>query len=322
MYIVTGGAGFIGSTIVSKLNADGIDDILIVDELEADPKWKNLRNLKFEDYLDKEDFIDLITDNSISKNVQAIIHMGACSSTSETDMSYLMENNYRYTKTLCEYSIRNKIRFIYASSGATYGLGEKGYSDSNETTKILTPISPYGYSKHVFDLWAIKHGIDKKIVGLKFFNVYGPNEYHKLDGRSVIYNAYHQIKDTGKALLFKSYKNNWKNGEQQRDFVYIKDCVEVVNWFLSKPKVNGIFNCGTGKCRTFLDLANSVFAAINKQANIEFIEMPENLQPQYQYYTEAKMSKLTDSGCPVKFRSLEEGVKDYVQNYLENNAYL
>ena len=322
MHIVTGGAGFIGSAIIAKLNAEGIDNIILVDELETDPKWKNLRNLRFEEYLDKEDFIEMVLENKLPRDVKAIIHMGASSSTSETDMSYLMENNYRYTRTLCEYSLENEIRFIYASSAATYGSGDQGYCDSNENTEKLTPTSPYGYSKHVFDLWAIKNKIDEKIVGLKYFNVYGPNEYHKHDGRSVIYNAYQEIKENGKCKLFNSHKDSWKDGEQERDFVYVKDCVEVTYWLLNNPETNGIFNCGTGKCRTFKDLANSVFSALDKKPDIEYIDMPENLRPQYQYHTEAKMDKLSATGCPVKFHSLEDGAKDYVQNYLETDSYI
>ncbi|MEZ4753907.1 MAG: ADP-glyceromanno-heptose 6-epimerase [Bdellovibrionota bacterium] len=322
MYIVTGGAGFIGSAFAAKLNSEGIDNIILVDELETSPKWKNLLNLRYENYLDKEDFIELVLADQLPRDVKAIIHMGASSSTSETDMSYLMENNYRYTRTLCEYALENEIRFIYASSAATYGSGDRGYCDSNANSEKLTPTSPYGYSKHVFDLWVIKNKLDDKIAGLKYFNVYGPNEYHKADGRSVIYNAYQQIKETGKCKLFKSHKDGWKDGEQQRDFVYIKDCIEVTYWLLNKPEVNGIFNCGTGKCRTFKDLANSVFTALGKNSNIEYVDMPENLQPQYQYYTEAKLDKLKAAGCDVKFHSLEDGAKDYVLNYLETDRHL
>ena len=322
MYIVTGGAGFIGSAFVAKLNEQGIRDILVVDELGATHKWKNLQGKLFTDYIHKDTFIKQIDSGLKLPKVDGIIHMGACSSTTEMNVDFLMENNYRYTVSLASYALQNKVRFIYASSAATYGEGANGYSDDAETTKILKPLNPYGFSKQVFDLSVILSGLESKAAGLKFFNVYGPNEEHKGDMRSMVLKAFEQIKGAGTVKLFKSYKPDYKDGEQKRDFVYIKDCAAVMYWLLTNPKVNGIFNLGTGKARSWNDLANAAFAALGKPPSIEYIDMPAELRDQYQYFTEAKMEKLKAMGCPVAFSSLEEGVKDYITNYLEKNRTL
>lgn len=322
MIIVTGGAGFIGSAFVWKLNAEGIDDILIVDHLGTSDKWKNLVNLKFADYMHKEDFFSMVCDDDLpfeAGRVEAIVHMGACSSTTERDADYLWENNFHYTKTLAEWALDHDIRFIYASSAATYGDGSQGFSDEHAKIPALRPINMYGYSKQVFDLWALRQKLEKKMAGIKFFNVFGPNEYHKGDMTSVIFKAFHQIRETGKVRLFKSYLPQYPDGGQRRDFVYVKDCVNAMWWLLQHPKTNGIFNLGTGKARTWNDLINAVFAAMDIKPNIEYIEMPEGLRNQYQYFTEAEMAKLQKAGCPVNFSSLEDSVRDYVQNYLQKS---
>ncbi len=316
MYIVTGGAGFIGSVIVWRLNQEGIEDTLIIDDLAQTEKWKNLVNRKYKDYIHKDKFINLIRNDKLSGNIDAIIHMGACSSTTEKNADYLAENNYRYTKTLAEYALLKGIRFIYASSAATYGDGSLGFSDDDKLTPKLKPLNMYGYSKQMFDKWVLNKGIIDKVVGLKFFNVFGPNEYHKGEMSSLIFKAYHQIKDTGKIKLFKSYRSEYKDGEQKRDFVYIKDCMDIIWHLIQNNKVNGIFNLGTGTARTWIDLANAVFYAMEKTPNIEFIDMPENIKSKYQYFTEAKMKKLKSTACPVNFRSLEDAVADYIRNYL------
>ncbi len=322
MYIVTGGAGFIGSAFVWKLNELGIDDILIVDNLGTTQKWKNLVNLRYYDYLHKDDFLEELYASRFPK-IESIIHMGACSSTTELDADYLMDNNFHYTKELAKYCLANNIRFIYASSAATYGDGSLGFSDDHSIIPKLKPLNMYGYSKQLFDLWALKKEILDKIVGIKFFNVYGPNEYHKGDMKSVVCKAYYQIKETGKLKLFKSYKPEYKDGEQKRDFVYIKDCVDVMAWFLERRDVNGIFNLGTGKARTWNDLAKATFSAMGLETNIEYIDMPEAIRDKYQYFTQADMKKLQDAGYKRKFTSLEDAVKDYVQNYLsKENQYL
>ncbi|MCX5848070.1 MAG: ADP-glyceromanno-heptose 6-epimerase [Deltaproteobacteria bacterium] len=319
MIIVTGGAGFIGSAFVWKLNQEGFDDIVIVDQLGTDDKWKNLVNLRFADYIHKDDFLQMICSDNVPSKISAIVHMGACSSTTERNADYLWNNNYLYTKALTEWSLKRGIRFVYASSAATYGDGKQGFSDDHSKISRLRPINMYGYSKQVFDLWLLRRKLENKMAGIKFFNVFGPNEYHKGDMTSVIFKAFHQIKETGKVKLFKSYKKEYKDGGQMRDFVYVKDCVDALWWLLNNPKVNGIFNLGTGKARTWNDLIKAVFAAMKKKTNIEYIAMPEALRNQYQYFTQAEMKKLKAAGCPVKFSSLEDSVLDYVVNYLQKD---
>ena len=322
MYIVTGGAGFIGSAFVWQLNQMGINRILIVDNLGRTEKWKNLVNLTYLDYEHKDNFLNLILKNKL-QDITAIIHMGACSSTTESDADYLMENNFHYSQKLAEFCLEKGGRFIYASSAATYGDGKLGFNDDHAGLTNLRPLNMYGYSKHLFDLWAQKKGLLDKIVGLKFFNVFGPNEYHKGDMKSVIAKAYSQIKDTGKLKLFKSYRPEYGDGEQKRDFIYVKDCVRVMAWFLEHKEVNGIFNLGTGKARSWNELARAVFEAMHQKTNIEYIEMPENIRDKYQYFTEAKMDKLKGTGCPCDFMSLEEAARDYIQNYLsQDDPYL
>jgi len=318
MIIVTGGGGFIGSAFVWKLNQEGIEDIVIVDQLGSDDKWKNLVNLRFADYIHKDEFMNLVLADEVPFETSAVIHMGACSSTTERDADYLWENNYLYSRELAEWSLRHDARFIYASSAATYGDGSLGFSDDHEKISQLKPINMYGYSKQIFDLWILKNKLESKVVGIKYFNVFGPNEYHKGDMTSVIYKAFNQIKETGKMRLFKSYKKEYPDGGQMRDFVYVKDCLDVMWWFLKNPEVNGIYNLGTGKARTWKDLIKAVFAAMERKANIQYIEMPAALRNQYQYFTEAQMNKLKSAGCPVAFASLEETVRDYVVNYLQN----
>ena len=323
MYILTGGAGFIGSSFLSALNAQGRSDVLVVDNLSSSEKWKNLQGKEFLDYLHKSEFLRRVEANRLPEKITAIIHLGACSSTTETNAEYMMENNFRYTKTLAEWALAKNIRFIYASSAATYGDGELGFSDEDQKAQSLRALNVYGYSKHLFDLWALKTKAVEKIVGIKFFNVYGPNEYHKGDMMSVICKAYQQISSVGKIKLFKSYRSDFKDGEQQRDFIYVKDCNDVISWFLDSPTVSGIFNLGTGKARSWNALAESVFTALGKKKNIEYIEMNEELKSRYQYFTEARMEKLRAAGYTKPFTTLEAGVADYVKNYLNTkNQYL
>ncbi len=316
MIVVTGGAGFIGSVFVAKLNDEGIDDIVVVDELETTEKWRNLVKRRYDDYLDKDVFLAMVADDCVPFPVEAVVHMGACSSTTERDAGYLMENNFHYTCRLAEWAKKHGVRFIYASSAATYGDGSRGFSDDDEMTRALSPINMYGYSKQLFDLWLLRRGLEKSAAGIKFFNVFGPNEYHKADMTSVIFKAFHQIRATGTVRLFKSYKLQYRDGGQMRDFVSVKDCVEVLWWLLNNREVNGIFNLGTGQARTWNDLIRAVFAALGLLPKIEYIEMPEEIRQQYQYFTEARMDKLAAAGCPVAFRPLEESVADYVKNHL------
>lgn len=315
MIVVTGGAGFIGSAMVWKLNEHGVDDILVVDELGTDDKWKNLVLRRYRDYLHKDVFIEQVRNNTL-KDVTGIIHLGACSATTERDADYLMENNYRYTRDLAEWAAGRGIRFIYASSAATYGDGESGFSDDDAQVPSLRPLNMYGYSKQLFDLHALRTGLATQTVGIKFFNVFGPNEYHKGKMRAVPVIAFEQIRDTGVLKLFKSYHPDYAHGEQKRDFIYVKDCVNALWWLLNNKSVNGIFNLGTGTARTWNDLGKAVFAAMDRETNIEYIEMPDSLRNQYQYFTEAPMEKLRATGCPLPQFTLETAIADYVQNYL------
>ncbi|MGO8714428.1 MAG: ADP-glyceromanno-heptose 6-epimerase [Smithella sp.] len=319
MIIVTGGAGFIGSAFVWKLNQEGIEDIVVVDRLGKTDKWQNLVNLRFVNYIHKDEFYDLIYNDTLSFEVEAIIHMGACSSTTERDADYLWQNNFAYTGQLAEWALERNIRFIYASSAATYGDGKQGFSDDHSKISELKPINMYGYSKQVFDLRVLRHSWENKIAGIKFFNVFGPNEYHKGDMTSVIFKAFNQIKETGKVRLFKSYLPQYPDGGQMRDFVYVKDCIDVLWWLFKNQDVNGIFNLGTGKARTWNDLISAVFAAMGTRQKIEYIEMPEPIRNQYQYFTQAEMDKLHSVGCPVSFSSMEDSVHDYVVNYLQKD---
>jgi ADP-L-glycero-D-manno-heptose 6-epimerase len=316
-YIVTGGAGFIGSNIVKELNARGEDDILIVDSLGMSEKWKNLVGLRYEDYLDKGDFFTVLADGLLA-DVEAVYHLGACSATTERDADYLMENNYGFTRALCEECLAHDVRFVYASSAATYGDGNLGYSDADDETPKYKPLNMYGYSKHMFDLWALKAGISGQIAGMKYFNVYGPGEGHKDDMRSVIHKSYFQILETGEVKLFKSHRPDYKDGEQVRDFVYVKDAVKETLWFGENREVGGVFNCGTGTPRTWVDLVSAVFRAMGREPNITFIDMPDHLQGKYQYHTQADLTKLRAAGYDAGFTALEDGVTDYVQNYLMN----
>jgi ADP-L-glycero-D-manno-heptose 6-epimerase len=314
--IVTGGAGFIGSAFVWKLNREGIDDILIIDELKDGNKWENLAGLRFSDYLHKDTFLAAVRSDSLKFAPQAVVHMGACTSTTEQNASYLMENNYRFTRVLAEWSAARTIRFVYASSAATYGDGKRGFSEETDLF-LLRPLNMYGYSKHLFDLYAERTGLLRTIVGLKFFNVFGPNEYHKGDMVSVVFKAFHQIMETGRVTLFKSYHEDYADGEQMRDFVYVKDCVDVMWWLLTHDQVNGLFNLGTGLARSWNDLARAIFTAMRRPPQIDYIDMPEALRESYQYFTRASMDRLMKTGCPLSFRSLEEAVRDYVVNHLE-----
>lgn len=322
MIVVTGGAGFIGSAVIWRLNQMGEENIVIVDALRTKEKWKNLCGLKFTDIYHKTEFYNRVVEENLPFDLDAIIHMGACSSTTETDADYLLSNNYRYTLELVKYALPRKARFIYASSAATYGDGSNGYNDDEAKLNELKPLNMYGYSKHMFDLWARRMGVLDKITGLKFFNVYGPNEYHKEEMKSVLCKAYEQIGNTGKLKLFKSYKPEFKDGEQKRDFIYIKDAVDIVMYFLGNKEKNGIFNVGTGNARTWNDLAASIFKAMNKPVSIDYVDMPEELRGRYQYYTQADMDKLRNAGYTKEFSSLEDSAEDYVKNYLAQGKYL
>lgn len=314
--VVTGGAGFIGSCMVAKLNEMGMEDIYIVDNINTSEKWMNLRNKKYIRYYHKDEFL---AELSKLEGITAIIHMGACSATTEEDFDYLYKNNYLYTIALWEYCTRKRISFLYASSAATYGDGELGFDDKMDI-KALMPLNRYGYSKHIFDLWAEKR-LNKptQAVGMKFFNVYGPNEYAKGRMASMIYHGYKQVKDNNCIKLFKSHKEGYADGGQLRDFVYVKDICDVMAYFLENPSINGLFNLGTGHAESFKTLAESVFLAMGLEPNIEYIDMPMDLREKYQYFTEADITKLKGAGYKKPFHDLKSGAADYVQNYLQQN---
>jgi ADP-L-glycero-D-manno-heptose 6-epimerase len=322
MIIVTGGAGFIGSALIATLNKRQITDILVVDELGTDQKWKNLRNLSFADYVEKVDFIEMVIENKLDGSIEAVFHLGACSDTTEIDASYLIKNNYEFSKLLAQWTTADNIRFIYASSAATYGDGSNGFSDDVEKCENLRPLNMYGYSKQLFDLWAHRTGLLKKIVGLKYFNVFGPNEYHKGDMRSFVIKAFEQINKTGKVRLFKSYIPEYADGRQLRDFIYIKDAVDMTLFFYDNPQISGLFNIGSGKACTWNDLVKAVFTALGKKPKIEYIDMPESIRDQYQYYTRADLTKLRKAGYDKETTPIEDAIKDYVQNYLQKGEYL
>lgn len=314
--IVTGAAGFIGRNLVAELNRRGEQELILVDVLGKDHKWRNLRGLRYEDLISPPALLSLLERGQL-RDAQAIIHLGACSSTTEQDADYLLENNYRYTRRLCEFSLEHGNRFIYASSAATYGDGSRGYSDEDAATTELRPLNMYGYSKHMFDLWALRSGALDRIAGLKYFNVFGPYEDHKRDMMSVVAKSYRQIKQTGQVQLFRSYNPQYADGEQMRDFIYVKDAVAVTLSFLENRGSSGLFNCGTGKARTWKDLVTAVFHATQMPVRIEYIEMPAALRGKYQYFTQARMEKLCAAGYTSPFHSLEEAVADYVKTYLD-----
>lgn len=320
--IVTGAAGFIGSCMVQLLNERGYTNLIIVDDFGVEEKRVNWESKQFTKAIERHAFVEWLAENNPS--VAATIHLGARTDTTEFDYSIHEALNVQYSQALWNYCASQSIPFIYASSAATYGDGNEGYSDDHECIDQLKPLNPYGVSKHEFDKWALQQNNKPPMwTGLKFFNVYGPNEYHKSRMASVIWHSFNQIQEVGKVKLFRSHKEGYKDGEQLRDFVYVKDVVEVIFWMtismLSNQWAatkNGIYNLGTGKARSFIDLVKSTFSGLDKEPKIEFIDMPEDIRDKYQYFTEADIHKLRKAGYSAAFRSLEEGVDDYVRHYL------
>ncbi|OGW84236.1 MAG: ADP-glyceromanno-heptose 6-epimerase [Omnitrophica bacterium GWA2_52_8] len=323
MIVVTGGAGFIGSCLVWKLNELGRTDILLVDENgQSLPKSLNWNREKVLDYIEKGDFLKRLLRGELAGKIETLFHMGACSATTEQNREYLYENNFSYSRLLAEWTLKNGVQFLYASSAATYGAGDRGYCDEDAITPHLTPLNPYGESKQMFDLWLLEQGLANRLAGFKFFNVYGPNEYHKGDMRSMVHKGYEQIKKEGRIRLFKSYRQDLADGEQKRDFIYVKDVLDVLIWFWRHPDKRGIFNLGAGKAESWNRLAECIFFALGKEPRIEYIEMPLNIRDQYQYWTQADLSKLHKTGIHFAPTSLQDGVADYIRHLDMENPHL
>jgi len=313
--LVTGGAGFIGSALVWALNRCGCEHIVVCDRLGTDEKWRNLTPLRFAHYVEADELLPRLQNGALGK-FNLVLHLGACSSTTERDASYLIRNNYEFTKDLAAWSLANRTRFVYASSAATYGDGAAGMADDDAKLDTLRPLNMYGYSKHLFDLHARRAGFLDRIVGLKYFNVFGPNEDHKGDMRSVVHKSFGQVRETGVIRLFKSYRPDYRDGEQKRDFLYVKDAVAMTLHLAANEKAGGLFNIGSGNARTWLDLARAVFTALKREPKIEFVDMPEAIRDKYQYFTEANLARLRAAGYAAPVTSLEDAVSDYVGNYL------
>ncbi|MCR5183763.1 MAG: ADP-glyceromanno-heptose 6-epimerase [Opitutales bacterium] len=320
--LVTGGSGLIGSAIIARLNALGYENILVTDKLGTDFRYKNLVPLHFAEYMEYEDFDRALEkDPGQFSDIRTIFHLGACSSTTEKDCTYLVHNNYEYTKKMAAFALGQGARFVYASSAATYGDGSNGMDDEGPIAG-LKPLNMYGYSKHLFDLHALRNGYADKICGVKYFNVFGPNENHKDSMVSMVFRAFNQIKETGGVKLFKSYKPEYKDGEQKRDFLGAKEAAAITVHLAQNLEANGLVNVGSGKARTWLDLVRPIFKAMGVPEKIEFVEMPEHIKRQYQYFTEAKISKLERLGGAQYLVPLEESVSDYVLNYLLPDKHL
>jgi ADP-L-glycero-D-manno-heptose 6-epimerase len=318
--LVTGGAGFIGSALVWGLNARGTTRIVISDRLGTGPKWRNLRALCFEDYIDADQLLASLEDGRLGE-FDLVLHMGACSATTEQDASYLMRNNYAFSVELCRIALSGQSRFLYASSAATYGDGAAGMVDDPAGIEQLRPLNMYGYSKLLFDRWVREQGAFDRVAGLRFFNVFGPNEYHKGDMRSVVHKAVAQIRDEGFVRLFRSHRPDYRDGEQRRDFVYVKDVVDMT-LHLAEHGASGLFNLGSGEANTWLDLVRPIFAAVGVPERIEFVDMPEVLRRTYQYHTQADVSRLRATGYTRAATPLRDAVTDYVANYIVPDRHL
>jgi ADP-L-glycero-D-manno-heptose 6-epimerase len=320
MIAITGAAGFIGSCLLSYMNELGYEHIIIVDDFSREDKNRNLERKKFVAKIHRDDFIQWLAENPYE--IKKMFHLGARTDTTEFDESVFEKLNLNYSKAIWKHCAENQTPLVYASSAATYGLGEHGFNDTHEIVNELKPLNPYGASKNEFDKWALQQKQQPPFwSGLKFFNVYGPNEYHKGRMASVVYHAFRQIEKTGTMNLFRSHHPQFKDGEQLRDFIYVKDVVKVLDWMMEHKPKSGLYNLGTGKAKTFLDLTHAVFTSLNKKSDIHFIDTPIDIRDKYQYYTEAKMDKLRSAGYTKNFIALEEGVKDYVGNYLLGSQY-
>jgi len=313
--LVTGGAGFIGSGLVWELNRHGCENIVVADFLGTSEKWRNLTPLRFEDYLEADELLPHLQSGILGK-FDAVLHLGACSATTEKDAAYLIRNNFEFTKDLAAWSLANEARFVYASSAATYGDGSAGMADTTEELHRFRPLNMYGYSKHLFDLYAQRQGWLRRIVGLKYFNVFGPNEDHKGEMRSVVHKSYTQVLEDGVIRLFKSHRSDYADGEQKRDFLYVKDAVAMTLHLTDEVEASGLFNLGSGEAHTWNELAHAIFASLGREPRIEYIEMPEALRGKYQYFTQADIGRLRAARFNQSISALDKAVSDYVNNYL------
>ncbi len=302
--IVTGGAGFIGSCLVKRLNESGMDDIVVVDHLGNNPeKWKNLNGLRFKDYIEKDEFFKRIENNRVN-GINNIVHLGACADTTEKNLTYLYYNNFLYSQILAEWAIKNKVCFAYASSAAVYGNGSG-------------PLNGYGLSKYLFDKWLLNNKMENSVIGFRFYNVYGPNEYHKGNMASMIFKGWKEIKETGMLHLFKSYRSEYRDGEQKRDFIYVTDVVDIMVYLLFEDRHKGIFDIGTGRARSFNELASVLFKTMGLPEKVVYKDMPEDIKKSYQYFTQSDVKKLRDSGYKRPFLNIEEGILQYIKHLEE-----
>ena len=322
--LVTGGAGFIGSALVWALNRRGVDRIVVVDRLGTDEKWRNLVPLAFEDYLEADDLLPRLASGALG-DFDCVLHMGACSATTERDATFLARNNFEFTKSLAQWAVPRQVRFVYASSAATYGDGAAGMDDRAQdpaSLQRLRPLNAYGYSKHLLDLWAARHGVLDRMVGCKFFNVFGPNEAHKGDMRSLVHKAFGQVQETGSVKLFRSHRPDYQDGEQTRDFLYVKDCVAMTLHLAAAPSAAGLYNLGSGVANSWNELAHALFAAMGRDPRIEYVDMPESIRDRYQYHTRADIGRLRAAGYTAPVTPLADAVRDYVAHYLTGDRRL
>ena len=316
MIVITGAAGFIGSAVACALNKLSRADIILSDAFGKKEKWQNICSVRYKHFIHRDNLMDFLHKNPLAEKITAIIHMGACSDTTEPDMDFLLRNNFDYSVSLCQWALQNNVRFIYASSAAVYGDGTRGFSDDDNLTPLLRPLNKYGFSKWMFDMWILENGLKDKVAGLRFFNVFGPNEYHKGSMASVLFHIYHQAIKEKKIRLFESCRSDIAHGDQKRDFVYIDNAVDIILFALDNPGAGGIFNSGTGYAHSFLEVALLLFEGLEMKQKIEYFPMPENLRARYQYYTKADMTKLFTAGYDKKDDNFKENVMKYVKNYL------
>lgn len=316
MILITGAAGFIGSALAYALNRQGRADLLLCDRFGKKEKWNNLIGLRYNCFIHRDDLFDFLWKDPLAKEIKTVIHLGACADTTETDMDYLLEINVNYSIRLCRWSLENDVRFVYASSAAVYGDGGMGFSDDDQLTPKLRPLNQYGFSKWMFDMWVLENKLSDRVAGLRYFNVFGPNEYHKDKMASVVFRSFPQAVKQGRVRLFESHRSDVPHGEQARDFIYIDEANEITLFVMNDPKVNGIFNAGTSRAHTFNELAQGIFDGLEQQPAVEYFPMPDEIRSRYQYFTQADMTRLRKAGFPEQQDKFKENIARYVKYYL------